>query len=319
MKKVVWYWRLICRWLVEAYLDNTTGLAAQMAYDLVFLLAPGLLLISALLTLFGTDPKTLHAIVALLQGFMPQISQTIIEQQVAAIVVTGTTGKVALLGIPLALYLGINLISTISRTLNHCLGIKEPQKPWWVRWIIALLLLFWFGLTIIFSFNAIVFGERLTRAIEATFHLDVPWLQGLVSWVKYPIIALALTVLALALYLLTPEIHQKVREALPGAVFFSLGWLASTTVFGIYVKDYSRYNEAYLLLASFIVLLTWAWVTSLLLLLGGRFNAVLARKWPTRPGAPSPPGPPPADPAVGAAPGGAGAVVGAAIGVIGAA
>lgn len=289
IKRVVWTWRLICRWLVEAYFDNTTGLAAQMAYDLVFLIAPGTLLLSALLSLFGTDPKTFHNVVALLQGFMPKISEGIIEQQVAAIVVAGTNGKVALLGIPLALYLGINFVNTVSRTLNHCLGIREPQRPWWVRWIIALLLLFWFGVTIVFSFNAIVFGEGLARAFETTFNLDLPWLQGLVTWVKYPIIALMLTVLALALYLLTPEIFQRVREALPGAVFFSVGWLLATTVFSVYVKDYSRYNEAYLVLASFIVLLTWAWVTCLLLLLGGRLNAVLARKWPTRPGAPSTP------------------------------
>ena len=133
VKRLVWSWRLLSRWLVEAYFDNTTGLAAQMAYDIVFLLAPGLLLLSALLTLFGTEPRTLHTMVDLLQNFMPRISREIIESQVAAIVVTGTTSKVALLGIPLALYLGINLINTISRTLNHCLGIKEPTRPWWVR------------------------------------------------------------------------------------------------------------------------------------------------------------------------------------------
>jgi uncharacterized BrkB/YihY/UPF0761 family membrane protein len=43
--------------------------------------------------------------------------------------------------------------------------------------------------------------------------------------------------------------------------------------------------ETYRALAGFIVLLTWTWVTCLLLLLGGRLNAVIVRKWPTRPGA----------------------------------
>ena len=282
-KRLVWYWRLVSRWLVEAYFDNTTGLAAQMAYDIVFLLAPGLLLLSALLTLFGTEPRTLHTMVDLLQNFMPRISRDIIEAQVAAIVVTGTTSKVALLGIPLALYLGINLINTISRTLNHCLGIKEPTRSWWVRWIIALMLLFWFGVTILFSFNLVVFGEGFAKAVEATFHLNAPWLQTAVTAAKYPIIALALVILALALYLITPEVHQSVRQALPGAVFFAVGWLVATYLFSVYVEEYARYREAYQAIASYIVLLTWAWVTSLLLLLGGRFNALLVRKWPTRP------------------------------------
>ena len=284
MKTFIWFWRLISRWLVEAYFDNTTGLAAMMAYDLLFILvAPGLLLLSALLSLFGTDPWLLHNFIELLEGFLPTVSKVIIEQQVVALVITGSSSRVALLGIPLALYLGINLINTISRTLNHCLGIKEPQRSWWNRWIIAVLLLFWFGITILFSFNAIVFGERFAGVVEETFHLHIN-LQQLVTLLKYPIIALALTILALALYLLTPEIYQTVGQALPGAIFFSVGWLAATSFFSLYVA-HSRYAVTYGALADLIVLLTWTWVTCLLLLLGGRLNAVIVRKWPTRPGA----------------------------------
>ncbi len=284
MKTFIWGWRLMCRWLVEAYFDNTTGFAAMMAYELTFIVAaPGLLLLSAALSLFGTDPTVLHNIIELLKGFLPEISHGIIEQQVVALVIAGPSSHVALLGIPLALYLGINLINTISRTLNHCLGIKDPQRSWWNRLIIAVLLLFWFGVTILFSFNAIVFGEQVAAAFEATFHLHIN-LQALVTILKYPIIWLMLTVLALALYLLTPEVFQTVRQGLPGAIFFSSLWLASTALLSFYVK-HSRYSETYLSLASLIVLLTWAWVTCLLLLLGGRLNAVIVRKWPTRPSA----------------------------------
>ena len=48
--------------------------------------------------------------------------------------------------------------------------------------------------------------------------------------------------------------------------------------------EHSRYAVTYGALADLIVLLTWTWVTCLLLLLGGRLNAVIVRKWPTRPG-----------------------------------
>ena len=284
MKTFVWSARLLYRWLYEAYFDNTTGFATIMAYDLIVpLVAPGFFLLSAFLSLFGTNPTLLHNIIELLKSFLPEISHQIIEQQVVALVITGSTSKLALLGIPLALYLGINLINTISRTLNHCLGIKDPKRNWWNRWIIAVLLLFWLGVTILFSSVAIVFGERVAASIEATFHLQTD-IQQWVTMLKYPIIAAALIVLALVLYLLTPEVYQTVFQALPGAVFFSVGWLAATAIFGFYVKERSsRYNETYATMAGFIVLLTWTWVTCLLLLLGGRLNAVLMIKWPTRP------------------------------------
>ncbi len=284
MKRFIWSWRLVCRWLVEAYLENTTGLASMMAYDLLALaVAPGLFLLSVALSLFGTDPTLLHHIIQLVEGFLPAVSRDIVERQVVALVITGSTSRIALLGIPLAIYLGVNLINTVSRTLNHCLGIPDPKRSWWNRWIIALVLLFWFGVTILFSVSAIVFGERVAVVIQSTYHLSFD-LQAIVTFWKYPVITFALIVLALSLYLLTPEVYQTVRQALPGAVFFAVSWLVATGAFGFYVRERgSRYSETYQTLAGLVVLLTWTWVTCLLLLLGGRLNAVLVRKWPTRP------------------------------------
>ena len=222
MKNFLWYWRLVCRWLVEAYFDNTTGLAAMMAYDLIFIIvAPGLFLLSEALSLFGTNPSLLHQIIELIKNFLPEISRDVIQQQVVTLVMSGSTSYVALLGVPLALYLGINLVNTVSRTLNHCLGIPEPKRSWWNRWIIALVLLFWFGVTLLFSVSAIVFGERLAGVIQRTYHLGFD-LTAIVTFWKYPVIIVALMVLALSLYLLTPEVYQTVRQALPGSIFFSL-------------------------------------------------------------------------------------------------
>ncbi len=89
----------------------------------------------------------------------------------------------------------------------------------------------------------------------------------------------ALVILALALYLLTPENYLTVRQALPGAIFFSVGWIIATKLFQLYVARYDRYNPTYLALASIVVLLTWMYLTCLLLLLGGKLNAILRREW----------------------------------------
>src|SRR5437867_12691202 len=88
----------------------------------------------------------------------------------------------------------------------------------------------------------------------------------------------ALVLLALALYLFTPENYLRVRQALPGAIVFSLGWIAVTNFFQFYVVKYNRYNPTYLALASIIMLLTWMYLTCLLLLLGGKLNAILRRE-----------------------------------------
>jgi membrane protein len=281
-------WRVARRLVWETAMDNTTGLAAQMAYLLLIALAPGLLFLWHLLGLFGTDPAKLHKIFLVLKSFMPpdQKVQDILDTAVASVVVTGPSGMLANAGIILGIYFGTVFIATISRALSHTHGVQEDRN-WWSKYIVSFFLLFWFGITILICFNVMVFGETIAGIAEVNFQLSIP-LQEWVAALNLPFTAVALVILALALYLLTPENYLTVKQALPGAVFFSLGWIAVTKLFQFYVARYDRYNPTYLALASIIVLLTWMYLTCLLLLLGGKLNAILRREWDRKVNATSP-------------------------------
>ena len=278
MKYLGFVWRVLRRLVWETATDTTTGLAAQMAYLLLFALAPGLLFLWHLLGLFGTDPTKLHQMFLILQSFMPPDPkvQDILDTAVASVVVTGSSGMLANAGIILGIYFGTVFIATISRALSQTHGVREDRN-WWSKYIISFFMLFWFGIVILFCFNAIVFGERLAGIAEVNFQLTIP-LQAWIGALNLPFIALALIGLALAVYLLTPENYLTIRQALPGAIFFSIGWIIATKVFQVYVARYDRYNPTYLALASIIVLLTWMYLTCLLLLLGGKLNAILRRE-----------------------------------------
>jgi membrane protein len=278
MKHLALAWRVLRRLVWETAMDNTTGLAAQMAYLLLFALAPGSLFLWHLLGLFGTDPARLHRMFFLLKGFMPpdQKVQEILDATMANVVVTGSSGLLANAGIILGIYFGTVFIATISRALSHTYGMREDPH-WWSKYIISFFLLFWFGIVIVFCFNAIVFGEKLAGIAEVNFQLAFP-LQAWIAYLNLPFTAVALIILALALYVLTPENYSTIRQALPGAIFFSVGWIIATKLFQLYVARYDRYNPTYLALASIIVLLTWMYLTCLLLLLGGKLNAILRRE-----------------------------------------
>ena len=259
-------------------MDNTTGLAAQMAYLLLFALAPGSLVLWRLLGLFGTDPGKLHRMFVLLKSFMPpdQKVQDILDSAMANVVVTGSSGLLANTGIILGIYFGTVFVATIARALSHTYGMREDPH-WWSKYIISFFMLFWFGIVIVFCFNAIVFGEKLAGIAEVNFQLAFP-LQAWIAALSLPFTALVLIIFALALYLLTPENYLTIRQALPGAIFFSIGWIIATKLFQLYVGRYDRYNPTYLALASIVVLLTWMYLNCLLLLLGGKLNAILRRE-----------------------------------------
>jgi membrane protein len=278
MKTVRLAGRVMRRLLWETVTDETLGLSAQMAYQMLFTLAPGLLFLWHLLGLFGTDPAKLHKMLGVVRAFLPPDAkvQEILDTIVANVIVSGSGGALATAGIILGIYLGTLFISTISHALSRTHGIREDRN-WWSKYIISLLLLFWFGITIVLAFNLTVFGETLAGIAEVNFQLRIP-LQEWVAALNLPLTAIALIILALALYLLTPENYLTIRQALPGAVFFSLGWMIVTKLFQFYVARYNRYNPTYLALASIIMLLTWNYLTCLLLLLGGKLNALLRRE-----------------------------------------
>ena len=278
MKFLRFLGRVTRRFLWELITDETLGLSAQMAYQFLLTLVPGLLFLWHLLSLFGTDPAKLHKMLGVVRAFLPPDPkvQEILDVMVANVIVTPTNSALTTAGVFFGIYLGTLFISTISHALSRTHGVKEDRNRW-SKYIISFLLLFWFGLTILFAFNLVVFGESLAGIAEVNFQLRIP-LQSWVAALNLPFTALALVIFALARYLLTPENYLTIRQALPGAIFFSAGWMTVTKLFQFYVERYDRYNPTYLALASIIMLLTWMYLTCLFLLLGGKLNAILRRE-----------------------------------------
>src|SRR5919199_4524380 len=145
MKVLRLFWPVTQRLVWETAMDNTTGLAAEMAYLLLVALAPGLLFLWHLLGLFGTDPAKLHGMFAVLKSFMPPDPkvQDILDSAAASVVVTGSSGLLANAGIVLGIYFGTVFIATISRALSHTHGVEEDRN-WWSKYIISFFMLFWF-------------------------------------------------------------------------------------------------------------------------------------------------------------------------------
>src|SRR4030088_1741376 len=127
MKVLAFLWKIFRRLVWETAMDTTTGLAAQMAYQMLFTLAPGLLFLWHLLGLFGTDPAKLHRMFIILKSFIPPDPkvQDILDVAMASVVVTGSSGLLANIGIVLGIYLGTMFMSTISPALSQTHGLQE--------------------------------------------------------------------------------------------------------------------------------------------------------------------------------------------------
>jgi membrane protein len=73
----------------------------------------------------------------------------------------------------------------------------------------------------------------------------------------------------------------------PGALFTVVAWLAISGLFAVYVSMFGSYNKAWGSLAAVIVMLTWLWLSALVLLLGAEINAEAERSRELRRGEPA--------------------------------
>ncbi|MFC6721266.1 YihY/virulence factor BrkB family protein [Halobacteriaceae archaeon SHR40] len=86
-----------------------------------------------------------------------------------------------------------------------------------------------------------------------------------------------LTAVFYPLYYVFPAVVVTPREAVPGAVFASVGWTVLGTVFGIYTANAGSI-ELYGVLGGVLLLLVWFYFGGLILLVGAAINVVRSER-----------------------------------------
>jgi len=68
---------------------------------------------------------------------------------------------------------------------------------------------------------------------------------------------------------------QPFYRVLPGATLATVAWFLATVGFGWYVTKYANYTAIYGSLGAAIALLVWTYITSIVVLIGAEFNALV--------------------------------------------
>jgi membrane protein len=90
----------------------------------------------------------------------------------------------------------------------------------------------------------------------------------------YVLLAAVAAAAAATLYRYGPSrTRAKWTWITPGSVFFAVGWVVLTLAFGFYVSRFGKYNVTYGSLGGVIVLVTWLYLSSFILLFGAEFNS----------------------------------------------
>ena len=243
--------------------DNISIIAAGIAHYALLALVPSL---AALVLGYGifADPATVADHIRALSANLPAAAAEIIGDQLRNV----SEGAGSAKGFGLLFALGVALWGARNgaRALMTGLNIAfhaGPSRGFLRGNLVAL------AITASGIIGLVVLGT-LTTALAV-----IAGPAGAVA--SFLLLSLAATGGAALLYRFAPNTARPGwREILPGAILFAAGWLAATAAFAFYAANFGSYNATYGSLGAVVVLITWFYVSAMLLLLGAELAAVKA-------------------------------------------
>ena len=132
------------------------------------------------------------------------------------------------------------------------------------------------GLLMLVALSVMVVGPRFGEWVADRVHLS--HLFVLVWPYIHWSIAIGFTILAVeTLYFLAPNVKQRLRATLPGAIVAVGCWIALSYLLGLYFRHFANFNKTYGTLGAAIALMTWLYWTGFALLVGAELNCELAK------------------------------------------
>lgn len=248
---------------------NLFLVAGGVTYTLLLALFPGL---AALVSIYGLvlNPAQVEAQVGALSGVLPDQSRQLLADELHSLVTasSGTLGVSAGIALLLALWSASRGMSGLITALNIAYEQKEKRGFFKLN---ALAI----GLTL-----GLVVGGLIVIALLAVLPaaIQLIGLDGTTKWLllglEWPLlIAVVLSGLAIVYRYAPDRDEPRWRWVSPGAISATILWLVGSIAFTVYVANFNSYDKTYGSLGGVIVLLTWLYLSSFIVLLGAAINA----------------------------------------------
>ena len=252
--------------------DDIYALASQLAYNLILAFFPFLIF---LMTLIGFSNLNSEAVLELLKHIMPLAAYQLIESTVISVISTQQTGLLWV-SILLAIYTSSSGFSAVIRGLNKAYGVEEDRSFIKVK-LISIVSVLMLAVIIIATLFLFVFSNTIITVIRK--YIPNPEIVLDIWSIAKNIVLIFMMVLCFAImYQMIPCRRLGWLNVIPGAAFTTVGWIASSAAFGYYVNNFGNYSRFYGGLGAVFIFMTWMFLTSFILILGGEVNAVLVDK-----------------------------------------
>ncbi|MCC6704235.1 MAG: YihY/virulence factor BrkB family protein [Thermomicrobiales bacterium] len=245
--------------------------AAALAYSTLFAIFPFLIFLIALLSALDI-PQFFDWLLDQSESAMPADAYSVFEGVIEGM--RGSTrGGVLSIGIVAAIWGASSGVRSVMNAMNVAFGVEESRAlP--KRYLLSVVYTLGLAALLIASAGLVIVGPDAMNWIADQADLGDLWVT-LWTWLRFPVLALLLTIAVALIYYVAPDVDQRFTLISPGAVVAVIVWLVAAAGFSFYISGFSDYSATYGSLAGIIILLTFLYLSSAVLLLGAEINAVL--------------------------------------------
>ncbi|MEG4346761.1 YihY/virulence factor BrkB family protein [Microcoleus sp. A003_D6] len=276
------------------------GLSAEMAYNSMLALFPGLLAILSAIALFEPLQSTLYQIARLLGEVIPGNVRNLIGGLIKEILLTRNKGLFSVSFLA-SIWAFSGVMSAAMAALDRIHQIPSARtRPFWKAKLISLGLSIGTIVLLILASGAVFLSDLIVQAVarhscllESVANCDLKDVQScllpagncpleselLAVWRlwRWPI-SLAIVSLAFAfIYRYGPSRRQADIPIVSGAVFAAILWALFSALFRFYVWHWGNFSWTYGTIGTFIVLLLWLDLSSLAVLIGAQLNVTVGK------------------------------------------
>ncbi|EDM43201.1 ribonuclease BN, putative [unidentified eubacterium SCB49] len=244
--------------------------ASSIAYSFFVALFPFLLFILNLLPYIKIEGFQTRFLI-FIEEALPAQTADLFYPVIADIAVNPRGGLLSFV-IILSLFLAANGVNAAFSAFEESYYVTLNRgffKQYAYAFAVSLLL----ALLLIITVGVIVYGEFLINDLAGRAYIENDFFW--ISLLQVSVFVVMVYVAVATLYYFGTRESRKIRFFSLGALITTLLFIVTTYLFGIYINNFSNYNELYGSLGALLIMMLYIWINANLLLLGFELNITL--------------------------------------------
>lgn len=246
--------------------------ASSIAYSFFVALFPFLLFILNLIPYIPIEGFQTRFLIFIEDNLPPQTAD--LFYPVIADIAVNPRGGLLSFAIILSIFLAANGVNAIFSAFEYSFHVTI-NRNFFKQYGIALLVSIFLALLLLITVIVILYGEYLINNLKGRAFIsdDVFWVSAL----QLSVFVVMIYIVIATLYYFGIKEGRMSKFFSLGAIITTLMFMLTTYLFGIYINNFSTYNELYGSLGALLIMLLYIWINSNLLLLGFELNLSLQK------------------------------------------